>query len=108
MEIPEVRLGFPKVNRCVPLIGSIPIQPSISPRPAAIKPFQIFPLERVATRVIAQKQREKYSQGPSVSAKSAMMGERIVARITEKKVPRNEAVMPIARALLDSPFKVMG
>ena len=86
----------------------MPMHPSISPSPAAIRPFQILPFERVATRVIAQKQREKYSQGPSVNAKSAMMGERMVASMTEKKVPRNEAVIPTARALLDSPFSVMG
>ena len=108
VEMPAARLVFPKVKRCVPLIGSMPMQPSISPRPAAISPFQILPLERDATSVIAQKHREKYSQGPSVRAKSAMIGERIVARITEKKVPRKEAVIPMASALLDSPFCVIG
>ena len=36
------------------------------------------------------------------------MGDRIVASITEKNVPRNEAVIPTARALWDSPLSVMG
>ena len=68
----------------------------------------MLPLESAATSVIAQKQREKYSHGPRVSAKSAMTGERNVARMTEKNVARKEAVMPTASALLDWPFWVMG
>lgn len=68
----------------------------------------MLPLDRAATRVMAQKHREKYSQGPSVRAKSAMMGASTVARATETTVPMKEAVMPMARALLDSPFWVMG
>ena len=108
VEIPAARFGEPKVKRCVPLMGSIPIQPSMNPRPADIMPFQIFPFDRLATSVMAQKHKEKYSQGPSVKAKSAMMGDTSVAIKTEKSVPRNDAVMPIASALLDSPFSVMG
>ena len=89
-------------------MGSIPMQPSMRPMPAAMRPFQMLPLEREATSVMAQKQREKYSHGPSVRAKSAMIGERRVAMMTEKKVARKEAVMPMASALFDSPLRVMG
>ena len=108
VEMPAARFGEPKVKRCVPLMGSMPMQPSMKPRPADIMPFQMLPFERLATSVIAQKQREKYSQGPSVRAKSAMMGDTSVAIRTEKTVPRKEAVMPMASALLDSPLSVMG
>ena len=108
MEIPAERFVEPKVKRWVPLMGSIPMQPSMKPRPADIMPFQILPLERLATNVMAQKHREKYSQGPRVRAKSAMIGETSVAIRTEKSVPRKEAVIPMARALFDSPLSVMG
>ena len=82
--------------------------PSIRPRPAAMRPFQILPLESAATSVMAQKHREKYSHGPSVSAKSAITGESTVASRTENTVPMKDAVMPTASALLDWPFCVMG
>ena len=76
--------------------------------PAAIIPLKIFPLEREAIRVMAQKHREKYSHGPRCKANSAITGERTVARATEPTVPIKDAVMPMPRALLAWPFLVMG
>ena len=99
---------MPKVKRLEPLIGSMPMHPIKRPIPAAMMPLKIFPLDREATRVMAQKQREKYSHGPRWRANSAMTGESTVARATEPTVPIKEAVMPIPRALPACPFLVMG
>ena len=71
-------------------------------------PFQILPFESAATRVIAQKQREKYSHGPSISARSAMSGATTVAMSTEATVPMKEAVIPMASARDAFPFRVIG
>ena len=76
--------------------------------PAARMPFQIFPLESAATRVMAQKQREKYSHGPSISARSAIRGATTVAISTDITVPRKEAVIPMANAFDALPFNVIG
>ena len=89
-------------------MGSSPTQPRKSPIPAAIMPFQIFPLESAATSVMAQKHREKYSHGPRRSARSAITGATTVAIRTEPTVARKEAVIPTARAFDASPLSVMG
>ena len=66
------------------------------------------PFERDAMRVMAQKHREKYSQGPSLSARFAMIGESTVARRIENTDPMKDAVIPIPSAFPASPFLVIG
>ena len=67
--------------------------------PADMMPLKMLPLDREAIRVMAQKQREKYSQGPRCRAASAMMGDSTVAMATEPTVPMKDAVMPMPSAL---------
>ena len=90
------------------MIGSDPTHPIKRPIPAAINPLKMDPFEREAIRVIAQKQSEKYSHGPKVRAKFAMIGERTVARRIENTEPMKEAVIPIPKAFPASPFFVIG
>ena len=59
-------------------------------------------------RVMAQKQSEKYSQGPSLRARLAMSGERTVAKRIEKTEPMKDAVIPIPNAFPACPFFVIG
>ena len=98
--MPEVRYTLPKVKRVAPLMGSMPMQPISRPMPADMMPLKMLPLEREAMRVMAQKQREKYSHGPRCSAASAITGESTVASATEPTVPIKDAVMPMPSALL--------
>ena len=106
--MPEVRYTLPKVKRVAPLMGSMPTQPMSRPMPADMMPLKMLPLDREAIRVMAQKHREKYSQGPRCRAASAITGDSTVAIATEHTVPMKEAVMPMPSALLACPFWVMG
>ena len=106
--MPEVRYTLPKVKRVAPLMGSMPMQPMSRPMPADMMPLKMLPLDREAIRVMAQKHREKYSQGPRCRAASAITGDSTVAIATEHTVPMKEAVMPMPSALLACPFWVMG
>lgn len=85
--MPEVRYTLPKVKRVAPLMGSMPTQPMSRPIPADMMPLKMLPLDREAIRVMAQKHREKYSQGPRCRAASAITGDSTVAIATEHTVP---------------------
>ena len=98
VEIPPYRFTLLNVNLDMPLIGSAPTHPINSPIPAAIRPLNIDPFEREAIRVMAQKQSEKYSHGPSFNARLAISGERTVAKRIEKIDPIKDAVIPIPKA----------
>jgi hypothetical protein len=70
--------------------------------------LNMHPCDKAATNVIAAKHRLAYSHGPNLRAKSAITGLRNVATRIDKKVPAKEAKIPIVRALVASPFFVMG
>ncbi|MBQ1490339.1 MAG: iron chelate uptake ABC transporter family permease subunit, partial [Blautia sp.] len=68
-----------------------------------------FPwLPFASTMVMARKQRAVYSQGPMAKAKSATFSASRPPMMALKKVPKKEAVIPMAKALLAWPFFAMG
>ena len=71
-------------------------------------PWKIDPRASAATSAMAQKPSEKYSHGPSRSARRAMTGERNMAIRIDSAVPMKLATMAAPRAFTASPFRVIG
>ncbi|MPN39525.1 hypothetical protein SDC9_187053 [bioreactor metagenome] len=66
------------------------------------------PFEMASTMVMATKHSAKYSHAPILKASSATDSQTMLPMTALKKVPVKEATMPIASALPDWPFRLMG
>src|SRR5574344_824934 len=108
MDSPPCRYILSNVKRGSASIGENPTDAKSNPIQAAASPLNILPFDMARTIVIARKQREKYSHGPSLKARSATVSERSAPRIAESTVPMKDATIPIASALPALPDFAIG
>ena len=102
--MPSHRKSWPKVYRCVPVIGSSPIVASQSPRPPATSPRSSASPLRAATKVIPSTASMKNSGEPNASTTGRTMGMARPRTSAPKTAPTSELIIAAPRARPASPF----
>ena len=101
--IPSQRKSWPKVYRCVPVIGSRPIVASQRPMPPATSPrSRASPLSE-ATKVIPSTDSMKNSGEPKASTRGRTIGMASPRTSAPKTAPMRELIMAAPRARPASP-----
>ena len=106
--MPAMSLRWPKMNRAVPLMTSVPTVAMNRPMHAPIRPLKMLLLDTPAMTDRPNTARAKYSAGPNSRVILAMGGARNSSARALIRPPTVEAYSAICSALKALPLTVMG